>query len=90
MKRRQQWRKVLEAEMQRWSALRCDQLLSRLSETNVYELECDSQKYQVEIEVLENTAEYVHIGISVDDGSLPASILPVTDSFITKRSDPDI
>jgi hypothetical protein len=90
MNRRQQWRKVLEAEKQRWSALPYDQLVSRLSKTNIYELEQDAQKYQVEIEVLENTAEYVHIAISVDDGSVPASFLPVTDSFITKRSNPNI
>jgi hypothetical protein len=90
MNRREQWRKVLEAEMQRWSALSCDELVSRLGKTDAYEIEMDSRKYQVEIEMLENTAEYVHVAISVDDGSLPASLLPVTDSFITKRSNPNI
>ena len=85
MNRRERWRKVLETEKQRWSALSCDELVSRLGETNVYELELDSRKYQVEVEVLENTPEYVHAAISVDDGSLPASFLPATDSFIVKR-----
>jgi hypothetical protein len=90
MNRRQQWRKVLEAEMHIWSALPYDELASRLSKATVYELEQDAQNYQIEIEVLENTPEYVHVAISVDDGSVPASFLPVTDSFITKRSGPKV
>jgi hypothetical protein len=90
MNRRQQWREVLETEVQRWSALPYDQLVSQLSKTNVYEVERDSQTYQIEIEVLENTADYVHVLISVDDGSVPASFLPMTDSFITKRSNSNV
>jgi hypothetical protein len=85
MNRRQRWRKVLEAEMRRWSALSYDQLISRLSTVDVYEVEDDFKKYQVEIEILENTEEYVHVAVSVDDGHLPASICPATDSFIQKK-----
>lgn len=85
MDRRQQWRKVLETEKQRWSALPHDQLVSRLSTTVVYEVEQGSQTYQIEIEVLQNTTEYAHVAISVDDGSIPRSFFPMTDSFITKR-----
>lgn len=85
MNRRRRWREVLETEKQHWSALPYDQLVPRLSETSVYEVERDSQKYQIEIEILENTTDYVHVVISVDDGSIPASFLPATDSFITKR-----
>ena len=87
MNRRQRWRDVLDAERQRWSGLPYDQLVSRLSQTNVYEVELDSQKYQIEIEILENTTDYLHVAISVDDGSIPASFLPATDSFMTKRPD---
>jgi len=85
MNRRQRWRAVLESEKQRWSALPYDQLVSRLSQTDVYEVEQGSQKYQIEIEILEHTTDFVHVAISVDDGSIPASFLPATDSFITKR-----
>jgi hypothetical protein len=45
----------------------------------------DFKKYQVEIETLEKTEEYVHVAVSVDDGHLPASICPATDSFIQKK-----
>jgi predicted metal-dependent hydrolase len=54
--------------MRRWSALSYDQLISRLSTVDVYEVEDDFKKYQVEIEILENTEEYVHVAVSVDDG----------------------
>lgn len=71
--------------MRRWSALSYDQLISRLSTVDVYEVEDDFKKYQVEIETLEKTEEYVHVAVSVDDGHLPASICPATDSFIQKK-----
>jgi hypothetical protein len=71
--------------MRRWSALPFDQLISRLSTAGVYEVEHDRKKYQVEIEILERTEDYVHVVVSVDDGSLPASISPATDSFIQKK-----
>jgi hypothetical protein len=85
MDRRQRWRKVLEAEMRRWSALSYDQLISRLSTIAVYEVEDDFKKYQVEVEILENTQEYIHVSVRVDDGHLPAAIFPATDSFIKKK-----
>jgi hypothetical protein len=84
MSRRKEWRKVLESEMKRWSAMSCRQLLSELHEPQAYEVEFDSKKYQVEVELLENTEQYLHVSVAVDDGSLPASILPVTDSFIRR------
>jgi hypothetical protein len=71
--------------MRRWSALSYDQLISRLSTIEVYEVEHDFKKYQVEIEILENREDYVHVAVSVDDGSLPSSIWPATESFIQKK-----
>src|SRR5215217_3413010 len=83
--RRQNWRKVLALEVQRWSSVPCDQLLSELSEVKAYELEYESKTYQVEVEILENTATYVRVMVGVDDGSLPASISPETHSFICRK-----
>ena len=71
--------------MRRWSALSYDQLISRLSTIEVYEVEHDFKKYQVEIEILEKREDYVHVAVSVDDGSLPFSICPATESFIKKK-----
>jgi len=90
MNRRRQWRKVLEAEVQRWSALPYNRLQAQLATTEVYEVVDGAQRYQVEIDVLENTREYVHVMLSLDDGSLPLSLVPVIDSFITNKSDSDV
>jgi hypothetical protein len=79
------WRKVLDAEAQRWSSMSSDELLSELHDVQAYEVELDSRKYQVDVEVLENTKTYVHVMVAVDDGYLPASISPVTRTFIRPK-----
>ena len=90
MSRRAEWRKVLDSEVERWSGLSCAQLVSELRELQAYEVEFDSKNYQVEVELLENTERYVHVIVAVDDGSLPASVFPVSDSFILQKAVPDI
>ena len=89
-RRQEEWQRVLDSEVQVWSAKPCEQLLSELREPQVYEAELDSKKYQVEVEILENTLHYLHIVVSVDDGSLPASLLPLTQSFIRQKSPPAV
>jgi hypothetical protein len=87
MKRRDVWRKVLEAEVQRWSALSAEELVAKLSDIEVYEVTLDGKLHQVEVELLEDTPEFVQVMVAVDDGSLPASIVPVIEIFIrAKRS----
>lgn len=85
MRRRQEWQKVLDSEVKRWSAMSCEQLVSELQEVQAYELEFESKPYQVEVELLENTEKYVHVLVAVDDGSLPASLSPLTHSFISQK-----
>ena len=84
MKRRERWRKVLEEELARWSNKSCDELRALLKEGSEYEIEFESITHQVEVEILEDTATYVHVSVAVDDGSLPASIFPASDSFLRK------
>ena len=50
-----------------------------------HEVELDSKMYQVEVEILESTEEYFHVMVAVDDGSLPASMMPETQSFICNK-----
>jgi hypothetical protein len=85
MTRRERWRRVLDSELQRWSAMTPERLASVSDEERVYEVELDSKTYQVEVEILENTAEYLHVMVAVDDGSLPASMAPETQSFICNK-----
>ena len=85
MKRREEWRRVLAAEMGRWSAMSCDQLISALPDVQTYEIEFESKKYQIEVELLENTDSYVHVGIAVDDGHFWRAMYPLSCGFICRK-----
>ena len=87
MKRREQWRPVLDAEIKRWSSKSCDELVTNLGEVQAYEVEFDGKKYTIEVQLLENTDKYIHVGINVDDGSLPAALRPLSSSFIRQKTD---
>ncbi len=90
MSRPEEWRKVLDAEVKRWPVMSCNQLVWELRDLQAYEIELDSRKYQVEVELLENTEQYVRVMVAVDDGSLPASISPLTHCFILQKGLPAI
>jgi hypothetical protein len=90
MSGREEWRKVLDSELQRWSAMSCDQLVSELRSLQAYEVELASKKYQVEIELSENADKYIHVMVAVDDGSLPASISPLTRTFMSQKPRPTV
>ena len=81
MNRRERWQTVLDAELKRWSEKSFEEIRSELSELQVYEVEFDSERHQVEVELLESTQDYLHVSVSVDDGTLPASLRPTTGSF---------
>jgi hypothetical protein len=85
MNRRAEWQKILDAEVRRWSAMSCAELVSKLDDVQCYEVEFDLKTYQVEVELLENTEKYIHVMVGVDDGSLPASISPLTETFLRDK-----
>ena len=85
---RKQWRAELDHELAVWSKKTPKQLILELPETKAYQVNVGNSTYQVEVDLLENTESYLHVGVGVDDGRLPASMFPVTDSFIlSKRED---
>jgi hypothetical protein len=86
-KRRRKWAPVLEQETARWSSKSYGQLLSELSDGQTYEVTLDSKRYTVEVELLENTPTYLNVAVAVDDGSMPASIAPLTTSFLCRKDD---
>ena len=61
MSRRNEWQKVLDSEVKRWSAMPCGRLVSELHEVRAYEVEFESKRYLVEVEILENTENYLHV-----------------------------
>jgi hypothetical protein len=85
MGRRAEWQEVLNAETRHWSSMSSEYLIVDLHEVRAYMVEVDSKQYQVEVQLLENTNAYVHVLVGVDDGSLPWSIVPLTQRFIRQK-----
>jgi hypothetical protein len=85
MNRRERWRPVLDTEVKKWSAKSWVELVDELPDEQVYEVEFGGKQYQIEIHLLDNTKKYVHVGVSVDDGSVPASFRPLSSSFIREK-----
>ena len=86
--RREEWRKVLQGELLRWSSMSFNDVLAELRTRDVYEVVAESKHYQVEAVLLENTLEYLHVSIGVDDGSFLGSIHPESESFICRKLRP--
>jgi hypothetical protein len=56
-----------------------------LAEEQAYAVEFEGKAYQLEVQLLEDTDKYLHVGISVDDGSIPVSFRPLSESFIREK-----
>jgi hypothetical protein len=65
----------------------CAELTSQLAELQTYEVEFESKKYQVEVQILENTDSCVHVGLAVDDGHFWRAMRPLSSSFICRNDD---
>jgi len=87
MSRRAEWQKVLDIEVAHWSGKSWHQLVKELHELQAYQVEVESKQFQVEVELLEDTKDYVHVIVAVDDGALPMSISPSTHGFIKQKSE---
>jgi hypothetical protein len=81
------WRDVLVAEVQRWSSMSSDKLLAELHDVSVYKVERDSRTYQIEVELLEDAETYVHVMVAMA-GRVPASISPLSTTFIRRKRHP--
>jgi hypothetical protein len=55
MASREDWQRVLDAEVKRWLAMSCDQLVLELRDARTYGVGSESGVIQVEVQLLENT-----------------------------------
>ena len=85
LSRRQQCRPVLEAEVKRWSSMPWEKLVSELADEQNYEVTIESTTYQVEVTLVENTDDYVHVLVSVDDGGFLGFLLPLSNTFVIEK-----
>jgi hypothetical protein len=53
MSRRTEWQRVLDAAARRWSEMSAERLIAELNKVRAYEIEVESKRYQVEVELLE-------------------------------------
>jgi hypothetical protein len=90
MDRRAAMQSVLDAEVKRWSGMSINELDSRLSDLCNYQLEQNGTVYQFEVEILERKPEYIHVGVSVDDGRLRYSIIPLCQSFVKRTQQSEL
>jgi hypothetical protein len=86
LKHREEWRPILDAEVKRWSSMPLDQAVNELHEAQTYAVSVGSKSYQVEVDLLENTDTYVHLIVSVDDGTLPWSMFPMSEGILRHKT----
>ena len=55
MASREDWLRVPDAEVKRWLAMSCDQLVLELRDARAYGVGSESGVIQVEVQLLENT-----------------------------------
>lgn len=80
-------KKVLAKEVDKWSKKTYDELLS-IAEPIAYEFlhENDSNvTFEVEVDILEKKEEYVHVIVSTSDGTKFRSFKPLSDSFLVYK-----
>jgi hypothetical protein len=65
-----------------------EELIAKVPTGDCYQIKFRGKEYNVEVQILENREDYIHVGISVDDGSLPTSLHPLSESLIQKKSSP--
>ena len=84
---REELQSALDAETSEWSSKPLQSIVEalRAGELN-YDRETASGVVQFAVTLLESKPDYIHVAISVDDGSLRWSTIPLTSSFIA-RSD---
>ncbi len=85
MERREEWQPVLDTEVKKWRAKSCSELIAQLNDVKAYQVEVGGKTYQIEVQLLENTDKYVHVGVAVDDGSIPAAFRALSSSFIREK-----
>ena len=73
-------RRLLTAETKVWAEKSYDQLCAELRDVIAFQRGEGDDSHNFEVIMLEETDSYVHVGISVDDGSFLRSFAPPTTS----------
>jgi hypothetical protein len=82
---RKELSRCLRREVDKWAAESFDDLRRKLARAVHYRSMIEGQEYQVEAQLLEDTEDYAHVAVSVDDGTLARSVVPLSTSFLVYR-----
>lgn len=74
----------LRSEADQWAKKPFEALVEELRDVVAYEVGASADWYQCEVQILEHTDSYVHVGVAVDDGGWRA-IVPLSMSFLVYR-----
>lgn len=76
---------LLDREVEEWSRKPFDTLLAELGDVIAYERGGESDSHQFEVQLLEKEREYLHVLVSVDDGTFWRYLSPLSRGFIVHR-----
>jgi hypothetical protein len=77
--------RLLDAEVDQLSRRSYARLVDDLPDVLAYERGGGASYHQFEVQMIEHQPDYVHVVVSIDDGSFLRSISPMTRSFIVHR-----
>jgi len=78
-------RRLLDAEVDELSRRSYARLVDDLLDVVAYERGGGASYHQFEVQMIEHEPDYVHVVVSIDDGSFLRSFAPITRSFIVHR-----
>ncbi len=76
---------LVDAETSDWSRKSFANLVEELTDVVAYERGSDADFHQFEVQMIEHKPDYVHVIVSIDDGSFVRFCAPVTRGFIVHR-----
>ena len=76
---------LLDAETSIWSHKPFAKLVEELTDVVAYGRGSEADSHQFEVQMIEHEPDYVHVIVSIDDGSFMRSFAPLTRGFIVHR-----
>jgi hypothetical protein len=76
---------LLDREIEEWSSKSFTKLIEELADVVSYQRGSKSDFHQFEVQMIEQEPEYLHILVSVDDGSFRKFVAPLSRGFIVHR-----
>jgi len=84
--KKSQLKSLLDAEVEELSKKSFSSLVEELRDVCIYKRGNDDNFHQFDVQLIEHEPDYIHVSVSIDDGSFFRWIAPLTRSFIIHRN----